>query len=187
MTKSEKTRQFIIEQAAPLFNKKGMAGTSMSDIMAATKLAKGGIYGNFGSKEEIGQEVFQYLTKRLFTIIDDVLDTAPTAKKKLYALLDFYVGGCPILNFGTEADDTSEKMREHVSKAVQSLENKISKIVADGIQDGEFRKSVDGKSFAVKLVIMMEGAILVGRVQNSNKKMKLASAMLKREIDSFSV
>ena len=62
MTKSEKTRRFIIEQSAVIFNKKGIAGTSITDLMEATKLAKGGIYGNFNSKEEISVEVFDYLT-----------------------------------------------------------------------------------------------------------------------------
>ena len=45
--RSEKTRQFIIETTASLFNKKGYAGTSMSDLTEATKLTKGSIYGNF--------------------------------------------------------------------------------------------------------------------------------------------
>ena len=33
MTKSEKTRRFIIEQSAVIFNKKGIAGTSITDLM----------------------------------------------------------------------------------------------------------------------------------------------------------
>ncbi|RZK05397.1 MAG: TetR/AcrR family transcriptional regulator, partial [Flavobacterium sp.] len=45
MSKSEQTKQFIIEKAAPIFNKKGFAGTSMNDILEATGLAKGGVYG----------------------------------------------------------------------------------------------------------------------------------------------
>ena len=58
-TKAERTRQFIIEASAPIINKKGVAGTSLTDIMEATKLAKGGIYGNFENKEEICKEIFQ--------------------------------------------------------------------------------------------------------------------------------
>jgi TetR/AcrR family transcriptional repressor of nem operon len=47
MSKGENTRQFIIEKAALIMNQKGIAGTSISDIMEATKLAKGGIYRRF--------------------------------------------------------------------------------------------------------------------------------------------
>src|ERR1700744_4658436 len=113
MTKAERTRQFIIEQAAPIFNKKGIAGTSMSDVMEATKLAKGGLYGNFDSKETLCLEVFTYLTDLTQHAPTKLIAEAKTAPEKLYALLDFYNdkilkngrGGCPILNFGAEADD----------------------------------------------------------------------------------
>jgi AcrR family transcriptional regulator len=65
MSKAEKTRQFIIEQTAELFNKKGYAGTSLSDITSATGLTKGSIYGNFENKDEVAKEVYLYNSKRL--------------------------------------------------------------------------------------------------------------------------
>ncbi len=63
MSKAERTRQYIIEKAAPIINRKGMAGASLSDIMEATGLAKGCIYGNFENKDEICLEAFKYLTQ----------------------------------------------------------------------------------------------------------------------------
>jgi AcrR family transcriptional regulator len=45
------TKAHIIQQAAVVFNQQGYAGTSMSDIMRATGLKKGGIYNHFQSKE----------------------------------------------------------------------------------------------------------------------------------------
>ena len=41
LTKSDKTRRFIIEKTAPVFNKNGVAGTSLSDLTSATGLTKG--------------------------------------------------------------------------------------------------------------------------------------------------
>jgi AcrR family transcriptional regulator len=40
MSKAEKTKQFIIEKTAPLFNTKGYNSTSLSDITQATGLTK---------------------------------------------------------------------------------------------------------------------------------------------------
>jgi TetR/AcrR family transcriptional repressor of nem operon len=40
LSKSERTKQFIIEKTAPVFNKKGFAGTSISDLTDATGLTK---------------------------------------------------------------------------------------------------------------------------------------------------
>jgi TetR/AcrR family transcriptional repressor of nem operon len=53
VTKGQQTRREIVEKAAPLFNKKGFEGTSLSDLMHATGLQKGGIYHHFSSKEEL--------------------------------------------------------------------------------------------------------------------------------------
>ena len=56
--KSDLTRQFIIEKSAPIFNTKGYSATSMNDILQATGLTKGGVYGNFESKDQIAVEAF---------------------------------------------------------------------------------------------------------------------------------
>ena len=194
MTKAERTRQFIIEQAAPIFNKKGIAGTAISDIMEATKLAKGGVYGNFESKDEICLEAFSYLTKSLSTAINQSMEGKASAKEKLFALLDFYsgrltksnTGGCPILNFGTEADDTNPVIKQKVKEAIAASQNRIATVVKQGLEAGKFKKTFDPETFAIKMFTMIEGAILISRVQGSNDHMKLITGMLKAEIEQNS-
>jgi len=194
MTKAERTRQFIIEMAAPIFNRKGIAGTSMSDIMEATKLAKGGLYGNFESKEEICLESFKYLTDLLSAEINKSIDGKVTAKEKLFALLDFYGnkllksnnGGCPILNFGAEADDTNPMMKQKVNEVINRFQSRISKIINMGHESGEFPKTFDADTFAIKMFTMIEGAILISKVQNSSKHMHVVINMLKAEIEQYS-
>ncbi|MGZ3873049.1 MAG: TetR/AcrR family transcriptional regulator [Mucilaginibacter sp.] len=194
MTKAERTRQFIIEKAAPIFNRKGIAGTSMSDIMEATKLAKGGLYGNFESKEEICLESFKYLSQSLSSEIDNSIDSKHTAKEKLFALLDFYEkrlfktdsGGCPLLNFGTEADDTNPLIRQKVNEAMERYQLRIKNLVKLGHQNGELAETLDAETFAVKMFTMIEGAILISKVQNSSKHMHLVTGLLKAEIEQNS-
>ena len=87
--KSERTKNMISAKASILFNKKGFHGTSMADIMQATGLTKGGIYGNFGKvnndkigvKEEIAIEAFNYSVETVIyeigsrtRVIDNCLD-----------------------------------------------------------------------------------------------------------------
>src|SRR5262249_56783848 len=60
MKKGEATRREIIEKAAPIFNQKGFEGASLSDLMKATGLEKGGIYRHFESKEQLAEEAFDY-------------------------------------------------------------------------------------------------------------------------------
>ena len=131
MNKAERTRRFIIEKSSSIINKKGMAGTSLSDIMEATKLAKGGIYGNFDSKDEICVASFHYLTETLAHQLDRAVLNGKTASEKFFNLLNAYKsnkdteGGCPILNFGVEADDTHPLMKENVKIAIRSSQKRI--------------------------------------------------------------
>jgi TetR/AcrR family transcriptional repressor of nem operon len=194
ITKAEKTRQFIIEKAALILNEKGMAGTAISDIMQATKLAKGGIYGNFESKDEICLEAFNYLYKGLSSGIEIALQSATTAKGKLFAMLHHYrhtltltnKGGCPILNFGAEADDTNPVIKQKVAGAIRSSQARISELVSAGIKTGEFNTSVDAETFGVKMFTMLEGAILASRVLNSSRQMEIVTDLLQAEIEAFS-
>ncbi len=60
MRKGELTRERIIAEAAPIFNQRGFAGSSMQDVMEATGLENGGLYRHFRSKEELAVESFRY-------------------------------------------------------------------------------------------------------------------------------
>jgi AcrR family transcriptional regulator len=193
MTKAERTRHFIIEKAAPLINQKGMAGTSINDIMDATRLTKGSLYGNFENKEEICYEAFDYLLKRIGSSLNAAMAAKKTYQEKLFAFMDYYPGtlaqeghyGCPMLNFGVESDDTDPVMKQKVNKAIVSTESMIAKLVQAGIDSGEFQKNVDAEAFSVKVFAMIEGGMWVGRIQNSNKQILMIISMLKKEIEQF--
>jgi TetR/AcrR family transcriptional repressor of nem operon len=58
--RGEATRRRIVEQSAAVFNRRGYAGTSMSELMAATGLEKGGLYRHFASKEDLAAAAFDY-------------------------------------------------------------------------------------------------------------------------------
>lgn len=172
-----------------------MAGTAISDIMEATKLAKGGVYGNFESKDEICLEALNYLLKSLGDSINSSMEGKTSAKLKLFAILDFYkdrlpktsTGGCPILNFGSEADDTHPVVKQRVKQAIENSQTRIANVVKEGLANGEFKETFNADTFGVKMFTMIEGAILISRVQNNTGTMKLIVDMLKAEIEQNSI
>jgi TetR/AcrR family transcriptional repressor of nem operon len=191
MTKAERTKQFIIEKSAPIFNTKGVAGTAMSDIMEATKLAKGSLYVHFESKEELSYAAVDYNLNSLAEKIMAAISKHKTAKSKLFAFIDFLsdplnppvVGGCPMLNFGMEADNTNPIIKHKVNKLIQTSQQVVTTIAQQGITDGEFKNSWNVKEFAIKAFAMIEGGILVSRVSDSTDQMKVIVKMLKNEIE----
>lgn len=107
LSKSEKTKQFILTKTAPLFNTKGFEGTSMADLTSTTGLTKGALYGNFYNKEDLAMEAFKYAVKKVKDLVKTRVDGETTYKKQLRAMLDFFAeyvfhppvpGGCPLLN-----------------------------------------------------------------------------------------
>lgn len=194
MTKAEKTRQFIIEKAAPLFNIKGVAGTSMSDIMEVTGMAKGGLYGHFETKEELSCAVVDYNMKQVSMKLQAVLSKHSSAKAKLQAALDFFSnpckspveGGCPLMNFGMEADDTNPVIRKKVKGGIHETESLFQGIIEDGIASGEFRDTSNAREMAIKMFAMIEGAAMISRVEGHNNQMKIILDILRRDLEAMS-
>lgn len=191
MTKAERTKQFIIETASPIFNKKGVAGTTIDDVLKATKMAKGGLYGHFTNKEELSQEVVSHLLYKLRSKAKQLIDNQNSAKDKLFAFLSIFEnpqqalseGGCPMLNFGSEADDTDEQIKKQVKTSIQSTLKMLEAIIITGIENHEFKETFNAEAFAIKAFTMVEGNILVARVLGTNRYAKLCIEMLKNEIE----
>ena len=90
VTKGERTRQKIVETAAVLFNQRGFAGCSMGDIVEASGLEKGTLYGHFSTKEELALYAFDYAwkdtsNKRLRNVdtVSNSVDKLKTAHRQL--------------------------------------------------------------------------------------------------------
>jgi TetR/AcrR family transcriptional repressor of nem operon len=188
LTKSVRSRQFIIEQAAPIFNRKGFAGTSMSDILEATGLAKGGLYGNFGSKEEIAREAFKYSFEKAYGGVVAAAATKQSPFAKLLAICDYYKdytrnspveGGCPILNYSIEADDTMPRLKRDVRLAVERQLHDLYRVIEKGKRLGEIRKDVNGEKYAALIYSQIEGAIFLAKALDDHKKLNQSLEFLK--------
>lgn len=191
MTKSENTKELIVQKTAALFNTKGYAGTSMSDIMSVTGLSKGCIYGNFENKDEVALAVFdfnhgkvnEHMKVRILasdSSIDRLLVYPDTYKN--YFRYPYLLAGCPILNTATEADDTHPQLRERAAKALDfwktSLENQIKR----GITRREIKEDTDPTVIAVVMISMIEGAFMQAKVTKRTKELRIAMEFLEKII-----
>jgi AcrR family transcriptional regulator len=192
MTKGEQTRQMIIEQSAPIFNKKGIAATAMSDIMDATDLSKGSLYVHFDNKDVLAEAAVDYNMDQLAQKTRAAMNRFDHPKDKLFAYLDTYqnplnppvAGGCPMLNFGMEADDQFEVVRKKVATMVDNSQQLIAGIIADGIQRGIFKKDWNYKEFATMMFALIEGGILISKTTRKNDKMVVICRNLKKMIEA---
>ena len=194
MKKSEKTKKYIIEKVAPVFNKKGFTGTYLSDLEKATGLTKGSIYGNFKDKNEVALEAFKYNFKQLSNNIQSKINNAKTSKEKIRQFIEFYEaeyeniihnGGCPILNTAVDADDGNEILRTAVQKAIVSWIKLIENLLKEGVANNEF-KNIDTYKFSVKIISIIEGSIMLAKVLDDKNIIRRNLENLKEEISKIS-
>jgi len=196
LSKSEKTKQFILAKTAPLFNTKGFEGTSMADLTSTTGLTKGALYGNFYNKEDLAMEAFKYAVKRVKDLVKTRVEGETTYKKQLRAMLDFFAeyvfhppvpGGCPLLNTAVQADDQLPGMRRIVVKELMSTVMFIYNLINKGIKAGEFRKDVNARELAYTIFCSVEGAIMFSRVERSDEPMKIIVKHCKKLLNEISI
>ncbi len=175
LTKAEKTSKYIIECVAPIFNKKGYAATSMSDITKATGLTKGAIYGNFVNKEAIAIAAFNKNISELLGKIAKHQELGKSSLDKLFLITDFYrnyhiynadLGGCPILNIGVDSNHQDTKLLERVQYVIEKTQNNIVKLVEWAKAEGEVKPTTDSIKFAKYLYTRIQGAIFMNETMN---------------------
>lgn len=191
MSKAERTRQFIIETTAPIFNKKGYEGTSLSDITTATGLTKGSVYGNFRDKEELAAEAFAH---NLGKIRNEIISRSIGLKDPVAQLLvyvDFYSevfdkvyvsGGCPLLNTAVDTDDANPELFARVQKAMLEWHGHIQQIVSYGIKKEIFRSQTDPGVFADQFVSLIEGGMLLSKTFKNKKHLNSNLELIRQRI-----
>lgn len=191
MSKAERTRQFIIEKAAPVFNSKGYAGTSMNDLIQATGLTKGSIYGNFENKDEVALAAFDYNFELLVSYIRNKMDLRASAVDKLLVYPETYrnflklpllQAGCPINNTSAESDDTHPLLKEKAAKALQFWRDRLENRIQTGIENNEIKPDVNINEFVSVLISLIQGSVIQVKVTGKIAPLNATMDFLERLI-----
>lgn len=194
MSKAEKTKLFIIEKTAPIFNMKGYAGTSMQDMTDATGLTKGSIYGNFKNKDDVALAVFEYNRAKMVALFSTEISKRKTNAEKLLAYPDLYEnffsknflqGGCPIMNTAIEADDTHPKLKMAAQRAILEWKDSIACIIERGKESNEFKETTNSEESALSIISMIEGAVMITKLTGKIDSLKLILHTLKKLINDI--
>lgn len=196
MSKSERTKQNIIEKAAILFNQNGYAGTSINDIMKLTGLQKGGIYNHFKSKDEIALAAFD-LTFDLLKqkVLVDIVNNSH-AIDRLHGFIDSFkgftqsptiVGGCPILNTAIESDDTHAPLRRRTQQAVNEIFALLESMIELGIRQGEISTTANPKEISIVIISTLEGAIMLSKLYGTDMYLDRAIDHLHQYISNYAL
>ncbi len=185
VTKGERTRQRILAAAAPIFNQRGYAGSSVQDVLDATGLEKGGLYRHFSGKEELAVAAFRYALDKVVRTRTKKVDEVEGAVEKLRYLVRHFVeapsavpGGCPLMNTAIDTDDGNPTLRRLACDGVQVWKKRLCAIIAEGIRLGEIDADVEPRRIANTVVATLEGALMISRLEGTQTALEDAAMML---------
>ena len=181
MSKADKTKEYIIERTATVFNTKGYVGTSLNDMTEVTGLTKGSIYGNFKNKDDVALEAFKFNLGVMSRLFSTEMEKKKTFRERLLVYSDvvgrfsettFPKGGCPILNTAVESDDTHPVLKQHAAWALIRWKDKIVEILTQGIAAREFDETINCEQVALTILSMLEGGIMIRKLTDNPEYIK---------------
>jgi AcrR family transcriptional regulator len=166
--KGIQTRRNIVEKSMRLFCLKGFYNTSIDDILKATGLTKGGLYGHFSSKEDIWYAVYDEALRIWREIVfkgihskSDPLQciqilTENDIKNKLGN--DVFEGGCFFHRMLVEFSGQSLTMSNHILKGFRQLSELLRNWLEQAHQQGLLKENLNFEEIANYIIIGLNGA-----------------------------
>ncbi|MBI5015048.1 MAG: TetR/AcrR family transcriptional regulator [Deltaproteobacteria bacterium] len=162
------TRQEIVEQALQLFTLKGYHNTSINDLLAATGLTKGGLYGHFASKEEIWTAAYdravEIWTGIVFRGVQSIEDPLLRIQRVIEQDLGEYVGGrvfeggCFFFNLLVELSGQSPPMAARILRGFDGFAARLAGWLREAQTKKILRSEANPEEIAEFLVIALNGA-----------------------------
>ena len=167
-SKGTRTRCNIIEKSLQLFSVKGYYNTSVSDILEATDLTKGGLYGHFASKEDIWYAVYDEAVRIWKGIVFKGIRNNTNPLKRIekfiendirdYLGTDVFDGGCFFLNMLVELSGQSASMSKQILRGFVRLSGLLRSWLEEADQKGMLQENLDLKEVANFIIISLNGA-----------------------------
>lgn len=141
MTRSRSmSRNKLVESATYLFWERGYHASSISDLVQATQVGRGGIYSDFGGKEQLFHACLAFYRERFADPAIALLDAEPDGLAAIEAYFAHFIAlharhglpgpGCFIANAMTEAAPQDAEVFAFVARHSADLHAAFSRALA---------------------------------------------------------
>lgn len=170
-------REHVTAVASDLFLMRGVAQTSMDDVVRESGVAKSNIYYHFKSKDDLLVAVAEHRIKAFEEMARQLLQGGDRPVPEVLAqLMDHLtdeltgrncVGGCPFLSLIMETAGREERVRHRISRFFQSMAETLEQLLVQGMLRGEIRRDIPPQQAAGLMVSTLEGSILLATAQGN--------------------
>jgi TetR/AcrR family transcriptional regulator, transcriptional repressor for nem operon len=178
--KGQQTRQRIVDAAAGLIFRQGVAHTTIEDVQAAAEVSSSQLYHYFDDKPALVRAVVDHQADTMvggqenfdFSTLDGLRawrDFVIAAQREHHC-----IGGCPIGSLGGQLAETDPDARAHVAEGFKRWEAEIQSGLREMHARGELPPDTDPDTLALALLAALQGGLLLTQVKRDTKPLEAA-------------
>jgi AcrR family transcriptional regulator len=128
-TKQRRTRDAILDRAVDLASEEGLEGLTIGRLATEMEMSKSGLFGHFGSKEELQLATIDAASHRFLEEVVEPVQGQEAGSERLRAICDNYIGymegqvfpgGCFWASVTAEFDNRPGPVRDAIRERVAS-------------------------------------------------------------------
>lgn len=178
--KGERVRGRIIEAAARLVYKQGVAGTTLEDVKRAAGVSGSQMYHYFPDKEQLVQAVIDYQAD---VITGNQRQADLASAEGLRAWRDMVIaqarasdgrGGCPLGSLTGQLAETDPRARALLATGFEQWQAAIGNGLRRAHSAGRLPAGVDPDDLAVTVLAVLQGGLLLAQAQRDSRPLETA-------------
>jgi AcrR family transcriptional regulator len=178
--KGERARGRIIEAAARLVYKQGVAGTTLEDVKRAAGVSGSQMYHYFPDKEQLVQAVIDYQAD---VITENQRPAGLGSAEGLRAWRDMVIaqarasdgsGGCPLGSLTGQLAETDPRARALLATGFEQWQAAIGNGPRRAHSAGRLPAGVDPDDLAVTVLAVLQGGLLLAQAQRDSRPLETA-------------
>jgi AcrR family transcriptional regulator len=177
------SRERIVQSAAELFAERGVAGTSLDDVLAAAGAGKGQLYHYFSGRDELVAAAVAHRCTEVLAGLTQSLGSVTSLAQLEQALAGFAAGfeqmglpGCPIGTLASEVAGRNEEARMRVAAGFDGWERLLADALEKMRDRGELRAAASPAQLATALLASIEGGLLLSHTRKDAASLRVALA-----------
>jgi AcrR family transcriptional regulator len=175
------SRERIVERAAELFAERGIAATSVDEVLAAAGAGKGQFYHYFRGRDELAAAAVGYRCEQVVAVLTEALGDVSSLPALEQALAGFAAGyeqaglpGCPIGTLSAEVAGRNEQARLRAAAGFDAWERLLAGALQRMHQSGELRAGAPVAELATGLLACIEGGMVLSQARKDMASLRTA-------------
>ena len=172
----EKSHARIVASASRLMRERGLAGTSVDDVMQAAGMSHGGFYKHFTSKDALAEAAVGAAFAQFIALLDQGDPQVAVDTYRSQYLSDDHLShpglGCPVATLAQEVARSPQASKANFGLAVRTLIGRLARVGKGSIQNRE--------AAAYREFSMIVGAVVIARASDAATAAEVLDAVRRK-------